>query len=134
MKPKYTPVAFLIIVAMANAAHGQKLGVEQDITQAPPSGVPPVSRAADKLPDKSTLVGLDVFSQNQNRVGSVEKVVPAGDGTVAAIHIRTGGFLGFGGRLVSISPERFSMRGPTIVQLQLTADEVARLPALQDPS
>ncbi|RTL62894.1 MAG: PRC-barrel domain containing protein [Hyphomicrobiales bacterium] len=135
MKPKrYAAAAALVFIAQASVAHAQQLGVEQEVVQSPPAGVPTVVQPTAKTIDKDTLVGLDVFSQDQTRVGSVEKVVAGADGSVAAIQIKTGGFLGFGARLVSIPHAQFSMRGPTVVQLQLTSEEVARMPAVKDPS
>lgn len=134
MKPKRFAAATLVVFGMMTAAQAQRLGPEQEVVQAPPAGVPAIARPVDKAIDKDRLVGLDVFSQDQTRVGSVEKVVVGADGSVAAIQIKTGGFLGFGARLVAIPHAQFSMRGPTVVQLQITADDVARMPAAKDPS
>lgn len=83
--------------------------------------------------DSNTLLGREVFSQDQTRMGKVEKVMSASDGHVQAILIRTGGFLGFGAKMVSIPQGRFSLRGLN-VQLELTSDEVQQLPAEKDAS
>src|SRR5262245_44315561 len=56
-------------------------------------------------PDKSTaapanpLVGLAVVSADGTKLGSVHSVATGPDGKVTAIHIKTGGFLGMGGKL-----------------------------------
>ena len=53
------------------------------------------------------------------------------DGKVTAINIRTGGFLGFGTRLVAIPEAKFQRAGD-IVQIDMTAEEVSKLPAVKD--
>ncbi len=52
------------------------------------------------------------------------------DGRVQAIYIRTGGFLGFGARLVSV-PRKISDAGQN-VQLQLHVREMQKLPDVKD--
>ena len=79
----------------------------------PPTAVPP--RPADKsatAPAKvNPLVGLAVFSSDGSKMGTVQSVSAAPDGSVKAIHIKTGGFLGFGGKLVAIPEGRFTKSG-----------------------
>ena len=77
------------------------------------------------------LVGLAVFSSDGNKMGTVHSVSAAPDGSVKAIHIKTGGFLGFGGKLVAIPEGRFTKSGDT-VQLGISADEVSKLPAIKE--
>ena len=55
----------------------------------------------------------------------------APDGKVTAIHIKTGGFLGFGGKMVAIPEGKFTQKGDNI-QLGLTADEVSKLPEVKE--
>ncbi|MEL6298748.1 MAG: PRC-barrel domain-containing protein [Pseudomonadota bacterium] len=73
------------------------------------------------------IVGLPVFSKDGKRVGAVGKVEASGDGKIAAIHVRTGGFLGFGARLVMVTADQFEQAGET-VRLALTEEEVDKLP------
>lgn len=100
---------------------------------APPSNASsaPASTASGDEAEGS-LVGRDVFSQDQTLVGQVERVASK-DGRVQSIFIRTGGFLGFGARLVAISEGQFHMRGRN-VQLQLTSEDVQKLPAVKASS
>jgi sporulation protein YlmC with PRC-barrel domain len=42
------------------------------------------------------LIGLAVFSSDGNKVGMVDSIDAQPDGKITAIHIKTGGFLGFG--------------------------------------
>jgi hypothetical protein len=55
------------------------------------------------------------------------------DGKVTAFRVNSGGFLGFGGRIVEIPEGKFTRRGDT-VQLSVTAEEVSKLPAVKDAS
>jgi hypothetical protein len=112
---------------------------------APPSASPPVTRPDPAVParptDKSAtapakinpLVGLAVFSADGNKMGTVHSVSVGADGKATAIRIRTGGFLGFGAKLVAIPDGRFTKSGNNI-QLALTADEVGKLPEVKEQS
>jgi hypothetical protein len=55
------------------------------------------------------------------------------DGKVTALRVKSGGFLGFGGRIVEIPEGKFTQRGDT-VRLSLTAEEVSKLPAVKGAS
>jgi hypothetical protein len=77
------------------------------------------------------MVGLDVFSSDGTRVGDVRAVSTGPSGDVVALHIRTGGFLGFGGRVVAIPQGRFTRAGRSI-RLDLDSGQVSALPDLKD--
>jgi PRC-barrel domain len=79
------------------------------------------------------LVGLAVFSSDGNKLGSVHSVSAAADGKVSAIRIKTGGFLGIGGKLVAIPEGKFVKTGDNI-QLGMTSDEVSKLPEVKEQS
>jgi hypothetical protein len=79
------------------------------------------------------LVGLTVFSSDGNKLGSVHSVSAAPDGKVNAIRVKTGGFLGIGGKLVAIPDGKFVKTGDNI-QLGMTADEVSKLPEIKEQS
>ena len=101
----------------------------------PPTAVPP--RTTDKsvtAPGKvNPLVGLAVFSSDGSKIGTVQSVSAALDGSAKAIQIKTGGFLGFGGKLVAIPEGRFTKSGDAI-QLGMTAEEVGKLPEVKEQS
>ena len=97
--------------------------------QASPSTTPS-SPSAPKL-DTATLLGKDVFSSDQSRLGKVERVITGSDGMSQSIVIKSGGFLGFGGKMVAIPQSKFMMRGDSI-QLQMSADEVSKLPEVHE--
>ena len=90
----------------------------------PPSG---------SAPKANPLIGLAVFSSDGSRLGTVQAVNAEPDGKVKAIHIKTGGFLGFGGKMVAIPEGKFTRAGEN-VQLGLTAEEVSKLPELKKES
>jgi hypothetical protein len=78
-----------------------------------------------------SLVGLNVFSADGTRVGEVRSVATSPGGEIVALHIRTGGFLGFGGRIVAIPEGKFIRSGQSI-RLDLDADDVNGLPEVRD--
>lgn len=94
------------------------------------TATPPVTSSQ---PVTETLVGRDAYSQDQTLVGQVERVEKAPDGRIIAIFLKTGGFLGFGARLVTVPEDKFRMRGQN-VQLQLTSEEVQKLPEVKGSS
>lgn len=78
------------------------------------------------------MIGLAVFSSDGSRLGTVQQVRESG-GKVTAIHIKSGGFLGFGGKMVAIPEGKFTRVGDN-VQLGLTAEEVSKLPEIKKES
>jgi hypothetical protein len=80
---------------------------------------------------EQSLVGLDVFSSEGTRVGEVRGVRTGPGGDVVALHVRTGGFLGFGGRTVAVPKGRFTRTGQT-VRLDLGSDQVSALPEVKE--
>ena len=84
-------------------------------------------------PKVNPLVGLAVFSSDGSKLGNVHSVNVEPDGKVKAIHIKTGGFLGIGGKLVAIPDGKFTRAGDNI-QVGLTSDEVSKLPEVKEQS
>ena len=84
-------------------------------------------------PKADPLIGLAVFSSDGNRLGTVQAVNAEPGGQVKAIHIKSGGFLGFGGKMVAIPEGKFTRAGEN-VQLGLTAEEVSKLPEIKKES
>lgn len=108
---------------------------------APAPGAGPVSpdaKSASDLPKggpkaanagKDTLLGLEVLGSDGKKVGEVAAVKTEGDGKVVEIHVKTGGFLGLGGKTVAIPAEKFAKSGENI-QLAMSSVEVGKLPTL----
>jgi sporulation protein YlmC with PRC-barrel domain len=121
-------------------------GAQQtEVSPSSPPGAPPSARPVPPRPSKppavkpseapigpeQELVGLDVFSSDGTRVGQVRSVTTGAGGDVVALLIRTGGFLGFGGRTVAIPQGRFTRTGQTI-RLDLDTDQVSGLPEVKE--
>jgi len=77
------------------------------------------------------MLGLSVFSSDGSKIGDVRAVKVGPDGNIAALHVRTGGFLGFGGRTVAIPEGKFARSGPNL-RLTFTANEVSSLPEVTE--
>jgi hypothetical protein len=107
-------------------------------TQQPgPSAVPPPTKAPAVKPSEApaaspgpSLVGLDVFSSDGTRIGEV-RAMSTGPSGSPELHVRTGGFLGFGGRIVAIPEGRYARAGQSI-RLDLDSTQVSDLPAIND--
>ncbi len=87
---------------------------------------PLISAPAPALPVPQP--GMSVFSSDGHNVGSVKSIDATQDGRVTALNGAAGGFLGFGARLFTVPEGRFGLIG-TVVRVNLTAEEVRRLPS-----
>jgi hypothetical protein len=93
--------------------------------QAMPSG-----KADAGVGAHTALAGLVAFSSDGQKLGSVQNVSTGPDGKTV-IFLRTGGFLGFGARIVAVPEARFTRSGD-FIQLGMTAQEVSELPGAKD--
>jgi hypothetical protein len=93
---------------------------------------PPVTRS-DGATTATTnpLLGLLVYSSEGTKLGSIRKLERGVDGTTTAIYLKTGGFLGFGGKLVAIPVGKFTQDADKIV-VHMSGDEVSKLPAVEN--
>ena len=134
----------VVVLAFASwlAASAQTQGPSLPSPTAPPPAARPnpapaptdTTGSSARAPGAADpMLRMAVFSSDGSKVGTVEGVSTAPDGAIKGIHIRTGGFLGFGARLVAIPHGRFTRNG-NAVQLGLTADEVSKLPELKQQS
>jgi len=101
----------------------------------PPGAVQPgpSGKSATAPREANPLIRMAVFSSDGSKVGTVQSVSTGPDGSVKSLRIRTGGFLGFGARLVAIPEGRFTRNGDNI-QLGMTADQVSKLPEVKEQS
>jgi hypothetical protein len=76
-------------------------------------------------------MGLTAVSSDGSNIGDVRAVKTTPDGKVTALHIHSGGFLGFGGKIVEIPEGKFTRNGDNI-RLTFTAEQVSKLPAVKD--
>jgi hypothetical protein len=148
--PNLTPIrllgaaALLSVSALAAAAQqspAPEPGEKPPMAKPEPSQTtPPTTTQNPATPPGSSqakpghpLIGLTVVAVDGSKIGDVRAVRATMDGKVTALRVYSGGFLGFGGRIVEIPGGKFSQMGDT-VRLSLTAEEVSKLPAIKDAS
>ena len=98
--------------------------------------MPPTSPNQKTVAAPTTVAptaGLAVLTSDGSKLGSIRSVKAGPDGKVSAIYLKTGGFLGFGGKIVAIPDGKFTRKGDTI-QLSMSADEVGKLPEAIEPN
>ncbi len=105
-----------------------------------PSAAPPTvsSKSANmsgSQPGTSTVkdvsVGAAVFGSDGKKIGEIKGFKADSDGMIEEIHVKTGGILGFGGKVVVVPGGKISKAGQT-VQIAMTSDEIGKLPAMAD--
>jgi PRC-barrel domain len=125
--------ALLSVSALAAMAQ-QSPPSQPPATEKPPLSKPATSPGSSQAkPAAHPLMGLNAISIDGSKVGDVRAVKTSPDGKVTALHIRSGGFLGLGGKLVAIPEGKFVQKGDSI-HLSLTAEEVSKLPEVKDAS
>ena len=125
---------------VAGQAPGQAPGLAKPMpsdsdTAAPKAGAAapsaPAAAATSAATVSNVTVGTPVFGSDGQKIGEVKGVKSQPGGAVEEIHVKTGGILGFGGKVVVIPAAKISKGGQTI-QIVMTADEVGKLPALAE--
>lgn len=97
--------------------------------QSPPPTPPPSKVRIG--PEQNPMIGLAVFASDGTKVGTIDSVDGEPDGRITAINVRTGGFLGFGTKLVAVPEGKFQRTGSR-VHVALTAEELSKLPAIKE--
>jgi sporulation protein YlmC with PRC-barrel domain len=121
-------------MALVLAGFAAAVGAVAQTTPPDPSNQsqrPAATKPAAAVPVAQSLVGKSVFSSDGSRVGDVHAVKTAPDGRVTGLLVKTGGFLGFGGRLVEVPEGKFTASAQD-VRLGLTAEEAGKLPEVKD--
>jgi hypothetical protein len=101
---------------------------------APPSPGPPHT-GGRSIADPAThpMIGRNALSSDGNKVGDVRAVKTSPDGRITAIQLKVGGFLGFGGRIVEVTEDKFMQKGE-VITIDYTLDEANKLPEAKDAS
>ena len=76
------------------------------------------------------LVGLEVVSNDGKKVGEVMAVKAGPDGKLREIHVKTGSFLGFGGKTVAIPADMVSKQGEKVA-IAMPSSDIGKLPKLE---
>src|ERR1700680_3585950 len=80
--------------------------------QSPPPTPPPSNNRIE--PEQNPLIGFAVFASDGTKFGTVDSVDGEPDGRITAINVRTGGFLGFGTKVVAIPEGKFQRTGSSV--------------------
>jgi sporulation protein YlmC with PRC-barrel domain len=94
--------AALLAGAVISAAGAQN--------SAPPNAAP---HQAEKW-RASKLVGVDVYNQNNEKIGDVDDIVLSKGGKIDAVVLAVGGFLGMGERYVAVPFEKLKWVGEPV--------------------
>ncbi|HWB46073.1 MAG TPA: PRC-barrel domain-containing protein [Hyphomicrobiaceae bacterium] len=105
-------------------------GPTQSAPRAPTATPGASGKSASQAPKANSLVGMAAFSSDGTKVGTISREAKGPDGKVRAIRFKTGGFLGFGGKVVEVPDGKFTRTGDN-VRLGLSADEVSKLPEVK---
>ena len=76
------------------------------------------------------LIGLEVVSNDGKKVGEVMAVKAGPDGKLREIHVKTGSFLGFGGKTVAIPADMVSKQGEKVA-IAMPSSDIGKLPKLE---
>lgn len=129
------------------------MGADTKGAGVPPAGAPPAGGSRDGAPavkpdaiapskgtsgtqaaapsTKDVVVGAAVFGSDGKKVGEIKGVKSEPSGSIQEIHVKTGGFLGLGGKVVVISGNKIA-KGGEAIQLALTTEEVSKMPPLAE--
>lgn len=115
---------------------GQPPAQAQPSAPAAPGAIkvsPPMAKdAAAAATVKDVVIGSTVIGSDGQKIGEVKGVKSAPSGTIEEIHVKTGGMLGFGGKVVIIPAAKISKGGGQTVQVTLTAADISKLPPFTD--
>ena len=130
------PISYAAALGLALGLGGVAIAQTQPAAPKTESGAPvgPPSARPSEPPGAGAehdLVGLDVFSSDGTKVGQVRAVTTGASGDVVSLLVRSGGFLGFGGRTIAIPQGHFTRTGPS-VRLSLDSDQVKELPEIKE--
>ncbi len=109
----------------------------QQADQAAPPGVvattnnPNLSVASVRLENgvrTSKLIGSAVYSEQNERIGSVDDLVMTGDDKITVAIVSVGGFLGMGSKLVAMPFGQLKRDGDHVVLQGATKDSLNAMP------
>lgn len=93
----------------AQAANADWRGGRQPLTPPATVEVPGYQPADPSMVSADTLMGADVYSENDNSIGSVEDVVLSPQGEVEYFVLDVGGFLGIGAHTVALGMDEVTV-------------------------
>ena len=135
--PKHVPVAVMTLVAALTAL--PVVAQQADQTAAPPAGVvattnnPNLAFASVRLESgvrASKLIGSAVYSDQNERIGSVDDLVMTDANKITVAVVSVGGFLGMGSKLVAVPFDQLKRDGDHVVLQGATKDTLNGMPNL----
>jgi sporulation protein YlmC with PRC-barrel domain len=85
-----------------------------------------LNASVDKVED------MDVYDANGKKIGEVDSVLEDKDGTIKAVTIEYGGFLGFGEKGAILTLDQIKSKDGKDVMVELTEQDLPSLPAWND--
>jgi hypothetical protein len=81
----------------------------------------------------SKLVGSEVSNDKNEKIGKVDDIIVAPDGSLSVAVVQVGGFLGIGSRLVALPMRQFTItdNGKKVVVKGANKHELEKLPPFQ---
>jgi len=131
---KFRSVAVMTLVAALTAP--PVLAQQADQTATPPGVVattnnPNLAVASVKMENgvrASKLIGATVYSDQNERIGSVDDLVMTENDRVTVAVIAVGGFLGLGSKLVAVPFARLKRDGDRVALAGATTDTLNAMP------
>jgi sporulation protein YlmC with PRC-barrel domain len=138
--PKLSPVTTIALVAALAVVPAAAQQADQ--TAAPPAGnTPPGVVATTNNPNlavasvrlengvrASKLIGSAVYSEQNERIGSVDDLVMTENDKITVAVISVGGFLGLGSKLVAVPFEQLKRDGDHMTLQGATKDTLNAMP------
>ena len=125
--------AILVVAANAQAPAPATEAAPGAVRATPPlpsTAAPQNSGAAASVATvKNVTIGAAVIGSDGQAIGEIKGVKSDPAGKVEEIHVKTGGILGFGGKVVVIPAGKIAKGGKT-VEVALTAADIGKMPAL----
>lgn len=91
-------------------------------------GTTEIKAVADGWSVKKQFIGATVYNEEQKKVGKVEDVIVAPDGTLSYAIVGAGGFVGLGRHDVAIPVSQLKVQNDKMVLPGATKDTVKALP------
>ena len=140
--PKLSRVVVMTLVAALAALPAAAQQADQTAAP-PPAGTPPGVVATTNNPNLSVasvklesgvragkLIGAAVYSEQNERIGSVDDLVMTENDKVTVAVISVGGFLGLGSKLVAVPFGQLKRDGDHVVLQGATKDTLNAMPNL----
>src|ERR1700682_667385 len=115
MLAKYTIAGLAGSALLASVAFAQTPTATSDSTKLAPAAASDTSSSSQGDWRASKMVGLNVYNDNNESVGSINDLLTDKSGNIKAVVIGVGGFLGVGEHLVAVSLDKVKFVNDPVV-------------------